>query len=154
LIGAVIDHAEGRVEQIHLHVVTTNAPAYDLYRSVGFATYSVDLRKLYFVTALPSKKFNRPVLVGRHGRPPDAYPEHALLQRRQNASIIGQRCAGLSPSSAGPGASPLRPGLGFRYTQVEAFAPLVIIAHIAGKANVTTAFWTTGFSWLGLAPAV
>jgi uncharacterized MAPEG superfamily protein len=37
---------------------------------------------------------------------------------------------------------------------VEAFAPLVIIAHIAGKANATTAFWTISFFWLRLAHAV
>ena len=50
-----------------------------------------------------------------------------LLQRCQNASIIGQGCAGLSPGSADRehqivphprrNPSPLRPGLGFRYTQ-------------------------------------
>ena len=48
LIGAVIDHARGRVEQIHLHVVTTNAPAYDLYRSMGFVTYGVEPRALRY----------------------------------------------------------------------------------------------------------
>ena len=52
----------------------------------------------------------------------------SLLQRNQNAPVIGQRCAGLSPGSADPELSvhtrslaetpsPLRPGLGFRYTQ-------------------------------------
>ena len=50
-----------------------------------------------------------------------------LLQRHQNAPIIEQRCAGLSPGSANRNhqftrhpwrtSSPLRPGLGFRYTQ-------------------------------------
>jgi hypothetical protein len=50
-----------------------------------------------------------------------------LLQRNQNASIIEQRCAGLSPGSADwkyqiapnprRASSPLRAGLGFRYTQ-------------------------------------
>ena len=48
LIGAVIDHARGRVEQIHLHVVTANAPAYDLYRSMGFVTYGVEPRALRY----------------------------------------------------------------------------------------------------------
>src|SRR5216684_6839557 len=50
-----------------------------------------------------------------------------LLQLRQNASILEQGCAGFSPGSANrcdhftrhPGrtSSPLRAGLGFRYTQ-------------------------------------
>jgi transposase InsO family protein len=52
----------------------------------------------------------------------------ALLQRNQNASILGQRCAGLSPGSAdrkhqiAPGPrgtpSPLCPGLSYRYTHL------------------------------------
>jgi hypothetical protein len=58
-----------------------------------------------------------------------------LLQRRENASISKQRCAGLSPGSAirhrkftrhlGRTSSPLRSGLSFRYTQVtvEFMAP-------------------------------
>jgi len=40
---------------------------------------------------------------------------------------------------------------------VEAFAPfaaLVIVAHVAGKANGMTAFWTMCFFWLRLAHAV
>jgi uncharacterized MAPEG superfamily protein len=40
---------------------------------------------------------------------------------------------------------------------VEVFAPfaaLVIVAHLAGKANAMTAFWTIGFFWLRLAHAV
>jgi uncharacterized MAPEG superfamily protein len=40
---------------------------------------------------------------------------------------------------------------------VEVFAPfaaLVIVAHIAGKANAMTAFWTICFFWLRLAHAV
>jgi hypothetical protein len=50
-----------------------------------------------------------------------------LLQRRQNATVIEQRCAGLSLGSADRNhkftpdpwrpSSPLRPGLGIRYTQ-------------------------------------
>jgi hypothetical protein len=53
---------------------------------------------------------------------------HELLQRHQNASIIGQRCAGLSPGTADwkhqivshPRRTPppLCPRLSFRYTQV------------------------------------
>ena len=40
---------------------------------------------------------------------------------------------------------------------VEAFAPfaaLVIVAHLAGKANGMTAFWATCFFWLRLTHAV
>ena len=40
---------------------------------------------------------------------------------------------------------------------VEAFAPfaaLVIVAHVAGKANGMTAFWTRCLFWLRLAHAV
>jgi uncharacterized MAPEG superfamily protein len=40
---------------------------------------------------------------------------------------------------------------------VEVFAPfaaLVIIAHIAGKSDATTAFWAACFFWLRLAHAV
>ena len=40
---------------------------------------------------------------------------------------------------------------------VEVFAPfgaLVVIAHIAGKANAMTAFWAMAFFWLRLAHAV
>jgi len=40
---------------------------------------------------------------------------------------------------------------------VEAFAPfaaLVVVAHLAGKANAMTAFWATSFFWLRLAHAV
>jgi uncharacterized MAPEG superfamily protein len=40
---------------------------------------------------------------------------------------------------------------------VESFAPfaaLVIIAHIAGKANAATAFWAMSFFWMRLAHAV
>src|SRR6266478_2229288 len=40
---------------------------------------------------------------------------------------------------------------------VECFAPfaaLVIIAHVAGKANAVTAFWAMSFFWLRLAHAV
>ena len=40
---------------------------------------------------------------------------------------------------------------------IESFAPfaaLVIVAHIAGKANAMTAFWAMGFFWLRVAHAV
>jgi uncharacterized MAPEG superfamily protein len=39
---------------------------------------------------------------------------------------------------------------------VETFAPfaaLVIVAHLAGKANAMTAFWAMGFFWLRVAHA-
>ena len=48
LIGSVIDYARGRVEQIHLNVVTTNIAAYDLYRSMGFVDYGVEPRALRY----------------------------------------------------------------------------------------------------------
>src|ERR1035438_193479 len=54
-----------------------------------------------------------------------------LLQRHQNTSVIGQRCAGLSPGSADWNhrftgdtrrtSSSLRQGLGFRYTHLLTF---------------------------------
>ena len=40
---------------------------------------------------------------------------------------------------------------------VENFAPfaaLVIVVHLAGKANAMTAFWTMAFFWLRLAHAI
>jgi ribosomal protein S18 acetylase RimI-like enzyme len=46
LVTAIIDHARGLVDQIHLHVVTTNAAAYGFYRSMGFVTYGVEPRAL------------------------------------------------------------------------------------------------------------
>lgn len=46
LIGSILDHARGRVEQIHLHVVTTNTAACDLYGSMGFVTYGIEPRAL------------------------------------------------------------------------------------------------------------
>ncbi|MFO1183502.1 MAG: MAPEG family protein [Bauldia sp.] len=40
---------------------------------------------------------------------------------------------------------------------IETFAPfavLVILIHLTGKANATTAFWTTWFFWMRVAHAV
>jgi uncharacterized MAPEG superfamily protein len=40
---------------------------------------------------------------------------------------------------------------------VEAFAPfaaVVIVAHLAGKANAMTAFWAAWFFWMRLAHAL
>ena len=40
---------------------------------------------------------------------------------------------------------------------IETFAPfaaMVIVAHLAGKANAMTAFWATCYFWLRLAHAV
>jgi uncharacterized MAPEG superfamily protein len=40
---------------------------------------------------------------------------------------------------------------------VESFAPfaaLVLVAHVSGKADATTAFWAMCFFWLRLAHAV
>ena len=48
LIEAVIAHArdETPVEQIHLHVVTTNTAAYGLYRKMRFEAYGIEPRAL------------------------------------------------------------------------------------------------------------
>jgi hypothetical protein len=64
----------------------------------------------------------------------------SLLQSHQNALVIGQRCAGLSPRSADwinkftrdpwRTSSPLRPGLGFRYTQEETFLNTFVIPKV------------------------
>lgn len=48
LIGSIIDSARGRVEQIHLNVVTTNTAAYNLYRSMGFTAYGIEPRALRY----------------------------------------------------------------------------------------------------------
>src|ERR1700694_1370547 len=66
--------------------------------------------------------------LGRDASASDSAIVRTLLQRHQNASIIGQRCAGLSPGSVDRkhqiashpwwASSPLRPGLGFRYTHL------------------------------------
>lgn len=48
LISAIIDHARGKVDQIHLHVVTTNTAAYDLYRRMGFLAYGIEPRALRY----------------------------------------------------------------------------------------------------------
>jgi uncharacterized MAPEG superfamily protein len=37
---------------------------------------------------------------------------------------------------------------------IAPFAALVIVAHLAGKANAMTAFWATCFFWIRLAHAV
>lgn len=48
LIRAVIAHARPRVEQVHLHVVTTNDTAYRLYRRMGFQPYGIEPRALRY----------------------------------------------------------------------------------------------------------
>jgi hypothetical protein len=67
-----------------------------------------------------------------------------LLQRRQNASVTEQRCAGLSPASSDwnhsftpdtrRASSPLRPGLSFRYTQSRPITPS--LWHLADISTV------------------
>jgi uncharacterized MAPEG superfamily protein len=37
---------------------------------------------------------------------------------------------------------------------IAPFAALVIVAHLAGKANAMTAFWATCFFWIRLAHAI
>lgn len=46
LVGGVIAHARGRVEQLHAAVVVDNAPARHLYRKLGFGAYGIEPRAL------------------------------------------------------------------------------------------------------------
>jgi ribosomal protein S18 acetylase RimI-like enzyme len=46
LVGAVIDYARGRVEQLHATVTTGNPAARQLYRGLGFQTYGIEPRGL------------------------------------------------------------------------------------------------------------
>ncbi len=46
LVGQVIGHAQGRVEQLHATVVTTADAARRLYRHLGFQTYGLEPRGL------------------------------------------------------------------------------------------------------------
>jgi GNAT superfamily N-acetyltransferase len=46
LVSAVIEHARGRVEQLHAAVVVTAAPARALYRKLGFQAYGLEPRAL------------------------------------------------------------------------------------------------------------
>jgi ribosomal protein S18 acetylase RimI-like enzyme len=57
LVAQVIEHARGRVAQLHAAVVTGNAAACGLYRDLGFVTYGIEPRALkvgetYFDQAL------------------------------------------------------------------------------------------------------
>jgi ribosomal protein S18 acetylase RimI-like enzyme len=46
LVAQVIEHARGRVAQLHAAVVTGNAAACGLYRDLGFVTYGIEPRAL------------------------------------------------------------------------------------------------------------
>jgi ribosomal protein S18 acetylase RimI-like enzyme len=46
LVARVIEHAQGRVAQLHAAVVTGNAVACGLYRDLGFVTYGIEPRAL------------------------------------------------------------------------------------------------------------
>jgi len=46
LVERVIDHARGRVEQLHATVTTSNQAARQLYRHLGFQTYGLEPRGL------------------------------------------------------------------------------------------------------------
>lgn len=46
LVGAVIEHARARVEQVHAAVVVTAGPARALYRKLGFVPYGLEPRAL------------------------------------------------------------------------------------------------------------
>jgi hypothetical protein len=75
----------------------------------------------------PARVFGPYRCLERGTSAPDSEILRRLLQRRQNASVIEQRCACLSPGSAirrhnftrhpGRASSPIRSGLSFRYTQ-------------------------------------
>ena len=39
ILEHILDHARGRVQQVHLSVTTTNAPAVALYEHLGFTSY-------------------------------------------------------------------------------------------------------------------
>jgi hypothetical protein len=77
----------------------------------------------------PARVFGPHHCLRRGSSAPDSNFLCRLLQLRQNASILEQGCAGFSPGPAGRKhqiaslpwrtSSPLRPGLGFRYTGVR-----------------------------------
>lgn len=46
LLEHVLEHARDRVEQVHLSVTTTNAPAVALYEHLGFKRYGTEPRSL------------------------------------------------------------------------------------------------------------
>ena len=69
LVGVVIEHARGRVEQLHAAVVVTADPARALYRRLGFLPYGLEPRAL----KVGRKYFDQELLVlplgGRPLRP-------------------------------------------------------------------------------------
>ncbi|MGH8723195.1 MAG: GNAT family N-acetyltransferase, partial [Burkholderiales bacterium] len=46
LVGAVIEHARGQIDQLHAAVVVTADPARALYRKLGFQPYGLEPRAL------------------------------------------------------------------------------------------------------------
>lgn len=46
LVGAILDHARGRVEMVQLTVVSENEAAHRLYRTMGFVEYGHEKRAL------------------------------------------------------------------------------------------------------------
>jgi RimJ/RimL family protein N-acetyltransferase len=46
LVGAVLDHARGRVEMVQLTVVSENESACRLYKAMGFVEYGFEKRAL------------------------------------------------------------------------------------------------------------
>jgi Integrase core domain len=97
------------------------------------------------------------IVLGGGTSAPDSKIIRRLLQLRQNASIIGQRCAGFSPGSADRKhqivphprrtSSSLRQSLGFRYTQRHRCRRLRIPQKIT--ASVGPQFWWFWrFNWL------
>src|SRR5713226_5083055 len=84
--------------------------------------------------------------LGRGAFAPDSAIVCLLLQRDQNASVVGQRRADLSPGSAGRKPknvphprrtpSPLLQGLGSRYTAVLGEAPACSATRLSGNLRL------------------
>ena len=70
LIETVITHATPLVEQIHLHVVTTNPTAYSLYRRMGFVAYGIEPRALRY----QGRDYDETLMVRTLGRGVDPKP--------------------------------------------------------------------------------
>src|ERR1700757_4655595 len=99
----------------------------------------------------PARVFGSPHCFGRGTSAPDSEKLCGLLQRRENASISKQRCAGLTPGSAirlhkfrrplGRTSSPLRSGLSFRHTHllVPCGEHAAVLSSAAAAGTVTLA---------------
>jgi ribosomal protein S18 acetylase RimI-like enzyme len=104
LVARVIEHARGRVAQLHAAVVTGNAVACGLYRDLGFVTYGIEPRALkvgerYFDQELMVLMLD-PCEVQRHDPASDRVAatriEAALLQIDGGGRTIGATNIGRS----------------------------------------------------------